>query len=77
MDDDGSKGLDFDEFKKGVHDCGLSFTKEVNKSDLLFIINLSDSLSICPFIHLSIRPLFVYPSNCLCIHSYLFLHNSN
>jgi hypothetical protein len=24
MDDDGSKSLDFDEFKKGLHDCGMS-----------------------------------------------------
>ena len=30
MDDDGSRSLDFDEFKKGLHDCGLSSSDVVN-----------------------------------------------
>ena len=29
MDDDGSKSLDYDEFKKGVHDYGASLEEDV------------------------------------------------
>lgn len=29
MDDDGSKSLDIEEFKKGIHDCGLSVEPKV------------------------------------------------
>ena len=68
MDDDGSKGLDFNEFKKGVHDCGLSLTKEVNKAYYpLLIIYLS--------IHWSIYA--VYASIvCLSIHLFvLYIHS--
>ena len=30
MDDDGSKSLDYQEFKKGIHDYGISLEEDVS-----------------------------------------------
>lgn len=37
MDDDGSKSLDIEEFKKGIHDCGLSVEPKVCVCMCLFV----------------------------------------
>ncbi len=34
MDDDGSKNLDYAEFKKGIHDYGLGFEDSVSSSSV-------------------------------------------
>ena len=46
MDDDGSKSLSYDEFKKGLHDYGMSVTDSVRNNNNKLIPNtLSVSLS--------------------------------
>ena len=38
MDDDGSKNLDYQEFKKGLHDYGLSLEESVSAVEILWLI---------------------------------------
>ena len=44
MDDDRSKSLSFEEFKKGIHDFGLVVADDVSKSDHSLFIYVKANL---------------------------------